>query len=64
MVQPNGHQSYRRSAGRQSRWNINTAQGDAILARSVDVPAMLIRGDGKRPDSMTLVPWSGGRTMV
>jgi len=70
MVQPNGNHdmSCRRSSGRQSRHHAV----NAILARtlrSVDVPAMLeppdlIRGDGKRPDGMTIVPWSGGRTMV
>jgi len=27
-------------------------------------PSGLIRGDGKRPDGMTLILWSGGRTMV
>jgi len=60
--------SCRRSASRHSFHHA----GNDILAptlRSVSVPAMLeppglIRGDGKRPNGMTLVPWSGGRSMV
>jgi len=66
MVQPNGHPglSCRRSAGRQSRHHAVNANLACTL-RMVDVPAMLeppghIKGDGKRPDGMTLVPWSRG----
>jgi len=69
-VLSNGHHglSCRKSAGRQSRHH---AVND-ILARtlhSVGVPAILeppgmLRGDGKRPDGTTLIPWSGGRSML
>ena len=69
-VQPNGHHglSCKRSAGRQSRHH---AVND-ILARtlrSVGVQAILkpqglLREDGKRPDGATLIPWSGGRSML
>ena len=27
-------------------------------------PAGLVRGDGKRPDDLTLVPWQGGRCLT
>ena len=63
-VHPDGYHglSCRRSAGCQSRHH---AVNDIIATTlcSVGVPAILeppglMRGDGKRPDGMTLIPWS------
>jgi len=56
------------STQEECRSPIPPSRGNDILVRtlcSVDVPAMLeppglIRGDGKRIDGMTLVPWLGG----
>jgi Reverse transcriptase (RNA-dependent DNA polymerase) len=60
--------SCRRSAGRHSR---HTAVNELIkrALASADVPARLepsslTRSDGKRPDGITLVPWSTGRCLV
>ena len=60
--------SCKRSAGRFPR---HTALND-ILKRALDAagipsclePAGLDRGDGKRPDGLTLVPFSKGRSLV
>ena len=60
--------SCKRSAGRLPR---HTALND-ILKRALDAagipsclePAGLDRGDGKRPDGLTLVPFSKGRSLV
>ncbi|XP_041980282.1 uncharacterized protein LOC121733945 [Aricia agestis] len=69
-VDRQGHHglSCRRSAGRQSR---HASLNDVIrrALASVNVPATLepngiARDDGKRPDGMTLVPWSRGRPLV
>lgn len=60
--------SCRRSAGRFSR---HAALNDVIrrALTTVNVPAILepngiSRDDGKRPDGMTLIPWSRGRPLV
>jgi hypothetical protein len=60
--------SCKRSAGRHSR---HEAANDVIARalRSAEVPnirepAGCSRQDGKRPDGMTLVPWSRGRSLV
>jgi hypothetical protein len=60
--------SCRRSAGRQLRHSL---ANDAIARafRSVDIPVELepsglLRGDGKRPDGATLIPWSQGRCLI
>jgi len=69
LIQPNGLHglSCRRSACRQCHHHAK----NAILARtlrSVNVPAMLepqgLSEGISCPDGMTLVPWSGGWTMV
>ena len=60
--------SCKRSAGRFSR---HTALND-ILKRGLDAaaipsclePAGLDRGDGKRPDGLTLIPFSHGKSLV
>ena len=66
----NGHHglSCRKSAGRQLRHRL---ANDVIARafRSADVPAemeplSLLRFDGKRPDGVTLIPWSSGRMLV
>ncbi|XP_041969242.1 uncharacterized protein LOC121726080 [Aricia agestis] len=60
--------SCRRSAGRQARHaSINDVIRRALA--TVNVPATLepngiARDDGKRPDGMTLIPWSRGRPLV
>ena len=58
----------RRSAGRHSR---HSMANDVIARalRSLDIPAelepaRLFRGDGKRPDGATLVPFSHGKCLV
>ena len=55
-------------SGRHSRHH---AVNDLLARtlRSLGIPAVLeppglIRGDGKRPDGTTLIPWSGGRSML
>ncbi|XP_063366199.1 uncharacterized protein LOC134654659 [Cydia amplana] len=60
--------SCQRSAGRFSR---HAALNDIIRRSlaSVNVPALLeptgiLRSDGKRPDGMSLIPWSMGRVLV
>ena len=69
-VEVDGHHglSCRRSAGRHLRHSL---ANDAIARafRSVDVPVELeppglFRGDGKRPDGATLIPWSQGRCLI
>ena len=70
VVEPSGYHglSCKGSAGRHFR---HTAVND-ILARTlrtIDVPSIreptgLLRGDEKRPDGATLVPWSCGRPML
>ena len=70
LVQPDGHHglSCKKSAGRQTRHHaVNDLLARAF--RSVGVPAILeppglIRGDGKRPDGSTLIPWCNGRPLV
>jgi len=67
---PDGHHglSCRKGPGRQSRHHaVNEIIAHTL--RSVGVPAILeptglIRGDGKRPDGATLIPWSGARPML
>lgn len=60
--------SCKKSAG---RWSRHEAANDIIARalRSAEVqcirePAGCSREDGKRPDGMTLVPWTRGRSMV
>lgn len=69
-VLPDGRHglSCKKSAGRHSRHH---AVNDIIARtlRSIGIPAILeppglLRGDGKRPDGTTLIPWSGGRSML
>jgi len=62
QVNPDGHHGFscRRSVGRQSRHHL-VNEILARLLRSIDVPTVLeaaglMRGNGKRPDGMTLVP--------
>ena len=59
--------SCKRSSGRSTR---HQQINDAIwrdLKRadvpSTKEPAGLLRGDGKRPDGLTLVPWQSGRSL-
>ena len=69
-VAANGHHGLacRRSAGRHVRHRL----ANEIIARafrSAEVPADLepqglLRGDGKRPDGATLIPWSRGKHAV
>ena len=60
--------SCKRSKGRISRHNsINDIIARAL--RSAEIPSVLepqgcSREDGKRPDGMTLIPWSRGRSLV
>src|SRR6266536_1633438 len=60
--------SCRRSAGRQLRHQLlndilhRTLQTAGVPA--VREPTGLIRGDGKRPDGGTLIPWSHGKTLI
>jgi len=68
QVNPDGL-SCRRNAGRQSCHHaVNEFLARSL--RSIDMPAVLEPpglmnpGDGKRPDGMTLVPWSAGRSLV
>ena len=69
-VAANGHHGLacRRSAGRHVRHRL---ANDVIARafRSAEVPADLepqglLRGDGKRPDGATLIPWSRGKHAV
>ena len=69
-VECNGYHGLacRRSAGRQLRHRL---ANDVIVRafRSCETPAeleppRLIRGDGKRPDGATLIPWSRGKCLV
>ena len=69
-VATNGHHGLacRRSAGRHVRHRL---ANDVIARafRSAEVPADLepqglLRGDGKRPDGATLIPWSRGKHAV
>jgi hypothetical protein len=60
--------SCRRSAGRHLRHRL---ANDVIVRafRSADTPAELeplglLRGDGKRPDGATLIPWTRGRCLL
>ena len=70
LVDKLGHHglSCRRSAGRQLRHSL---LNDTILralqsagVQSVREPAGLLRTDGKRPDGLTLVPWTRGRCLI
>jgi len=60
--------SCKRSAGRQYRHHAvndiiaRTFRSDGVLA--VVEPPGLLRGDGKRPDGTTLIPWAGGRSLL
>ena len=60
--------SCRRSSGRTSRHhNLNDIVWRALTRASVPSlkePVGLSRSDGKRPDGMTLVPWSTGKCAV
>ena len=69
-VESNGHHGLAcwRSAGRQLRHRL---ANDVIVRafRSCETPAeleppKLIRGDGKRPDGATLIPWTRGKCLV
>ena len=57
-----------RSSGRSTRQQqINDAIGRALKRADVPStkePACLLRGDGKRPDGLTLVPWQSGRGLT
>ena len=60
--------SCRRSAGRQQRHSLINdiiwrALNKAII-QSVKEPTGLTRTDGKRPDGLTLIPWSQGRCLT
>jgi hypothetical protein len=70
QVETNGHHGLacRKSAGRHLRHSL---ANDLIARafRSANTPATLeptglLRGDGKRPDGVTMTPWSRGRTLV
>ena len=69
-VAANGHHGLacRRSAGRHVRHRL--ANDDIARAfRSAEFPADLepqglLRGDGKRPDRATLIPWSRGKHAI
>ena len=56
------------SEGRHSRHGaINNIIHHSLLAAKIPSrlePTGLSRSDGKRPDSMTLIPWSSGRFLV
>jgi len=57
----------RRSAGHQSRHHaVNYVFARTL--KSIGIPAVLeppgLIRDGKRPNGSTLVPWSGGRSMI
>ena len=60
--------SYRQSAGRTKRHHtINDLIYRALNRAGIPAikePAGLIRSDGKRPDGLTLIPWSGGRCVT
>jgi len=60
--------SCRRSAGRHSRHSaVNDLITRALTAAEIPArlePSCLLRNDGKRPDGLTLVPWSHGRCLV
>src|SRR5687768_13912633 len=60
--------SCKRSSGRVSRHNnINDIIWQAFIRAevpSIKGPSGLSRSDGKRPDGMTLIPWSSGRCAV
>ena len=60
--------SCRRSAGRHSRHSaVNDLIKRALTAAEIPArlePSCLSRNDGKRPDGLTLVPWSHGRCLV
>ena len=42
----------------------STTWSTARLTEQFKEPAGLIRSDGKRPDGLTLIPWSGGRCLT
>ena len=60
--------SCRRSAGFHSRHSaVNYLIKRALAAATIPArlePSCLSRNDGKRPDGLTLVPWSHGRCLV
>ena len=70
QVSSNGHHglSCKKSSGRFLRHSL----ANDIIARSfrsADTPVTLeptgmLRSDGKRPDGVTMIPWSRGRTLV
>lgn len=70
LVATNGHHglSCRRSAGRHVRHRLaNDVIARAFRAAEVPVdvePPGLLRNDGKRPDGVTVIPWSSGRSLV
>ncbi|XP_063547387.1 uncharacterized protein LOC134754868 [Cydia strobilella] len=70
MVDILGHHglSCVRSAGRMSRHaSINDVIRRALVSAKVPAvlePSGLARDDGKRPDGMTMVPWSMGRPLI
>ena len=60
--------SCRRSAGRQQH---HAALNDIIWRslqraniQATKEPSGLLRGDGKRPDGVTLIPWSRGKSLA
>src|SRR5664279_2919022 len=60
--------SFRKSAGRQMRHSalndlIKRSLASAEIPSRLE-PSSLSRADGKRPDSMTLMPWKQGRCLV
>lgn len=69
-VAPNGHHglSCRRSAGRHLRHRLaNDIIARAFRSAEVPVetePPGLLRTDGKRPDGVSIIPWSAGRCVV
>jgi len=70
QVLQNGHHglSCRRSAGRHYRHDaINDIIVRALRSAAIPAsrePAGLIRGDGKRPDGVSLIPWLRGQCMA
>jgi len=58
----------RKSAGRHLRHNsVNDLIKRALASANVPAllePSSLSRDDGKRPDGLTVLPWSGGRCMI
>ena len=70
LVDSRGTHSFvcKHAPGRKSRHhNVNDVMARALLSAGIHVtkePNGLSRGDGKRPDGMTLIPFQGGKPLV